>query len=171
MVYSAGFAELGQDGEQLQHDLVTAAGSMALIGPNSSGVLNFVSGAHLYGFQHGSEQVSRGIAFVTQSGMLGNTLTLNDRSLPIAYVISAGNQAVCSIEEIIESLNDNAAVSAIALYIEGLTDIGRFRRLYASVERGVPVVAMKAGTSSIGANWPDAHRSLAGADALYRPSV
>ena len=57
VVYSAGFAELGQDGEQLQHDLVTAAGSMALIGPNSSGVLNFVSGAHLWPFQHGSEQV------------------------------------------------------------------------------------------------------------------
>ena len=170
VVYSAGFAELGQDGEQLQHDLVTAAGSMALIGPNSSGVLNFVSGAHLWPFQHGSEQVPRGIAFVTQSGMLGNTLTLNDRSLPIAYVISAGNQAVCSIEEIIESLNDNAAVSAIALYIEGLTDIRRFAAaVHASVERGVPVVAMKAGTSSIGANLTQTHTgSLAGADALYR---
>ncbi|MEM7405325.1 MAG: acetate--CoA ligase family protein [Pseudomonadota bacterium] len=169
VVYSAGFAELGEDGELLQTKLVEVAGTMPIIGPNSSGVLNFVSGAHLWPFQHGGTRVSRGTAFITQSGMLGNTLTLNDRSLPFAYVISAGNQATCGIEETIEALHGDDAVSAIALYIEGLNDVPRFARAAArSIDAGVPIVALKAGSSKIGAELTVTHTgSLAGTNDLY----
>ncbi|MEE9209757.1 MAG: acetate--CoA ligase family protein [Kiloniellales bacterium] len=168
--YTAGFSELGEDGAALERDLVEAAGEIALVGPNCSGLLNYARNAVLWPFDHGGVKVERGVAFVTQSGMLGNTMTLNQRSVPFAYVISAGNQAMLSTEDYLEVLVEDPAVSAIGLYIESLRDIPRFADgAVRALEVGVPIVALKVGTSEIGARLTVTHTgSLSGTDDLYQ---
>ncbi|MGE4561471.1 MAG: acetate--CoA ligase family protein, partial [Rhodospirillales bacterium] len=168
--YTAGFGELGEEGARLEQELVKTAGDVALVGPNCSGILNFVDNAPLWPFAYRNRPVERGVAFVTQSGMLGNTVTLNQRSVPFAYIISAGNQAMLGIEDYLDVLVEDPAVSAIALYVEGLSNIPRFTdAAVRALEHDVPIVVLKAGTSEIGAKLTVTHTgSLSGTDDLYQ---
>ena len=124
--FTAGYGELGASGQQAEAELVEAAGSMALVGPNCYGLVNFTNGAVLWPFGAGSERCQKGVALVMQSGMLPANMIMNDRSVPISYVISAGNQAVLAIEDYIDVLLDDSAVTAIGLYIEGIKSIRKF---------------------------------------------
>ncbi|MGI9415968.1 MAG: acetate--CoA ligase family protein [Hyphomicrobiales bacterium] len=168
--YAAGFRELGAEGAELEAALVDAAGDLALVGPNCFGTLNFVAGAALWPYDHGGGRVERGVAIVSQSGMLSSNLTMNRRSVPIAHVIGAGNQAVLGIEDYLDVLVDDPAVTAIGLYIEQLRDVARFSdAALRALEAGTPIVAMKAGASDIAARLTVTHTgSLSGSDHAYQ---
>ncbi|NQV43881.1 MAG: acetate--CoA ligase family protein [Rhodospirillales bacterium] len=172
--YSAGFGELGAEGAARERDMIEAAGDMAFVGPNCSGILNYVESAALWPFDHGGspggKPVERGAAFITQSGMLGNTVTMNQRNLPFAYVISSGNQGMLGVEDFLDVLIDDPKVSAIGLYIEGLRDIRKFAdAAIRALQAGKPIVAQKVGTSEIGAQLTITHTgSLSGTDELYQ---
>ena len=167
--YAAGFAERGAEGAALQERLVAAAGEMAVVGPNCFGLLNYLDGAALWPEGHGGEARDRGVALVMQSGNIALNLTMQERSLPIAYVISAGNQACLGLGDYVDALIDDPRVSAIGLYIEGLSDVPGFARAAArALEKGVPLVALKTGNSEMGARIALSHTSsLAGTEALY----
>lgn len=167
--YAAGFAEMGEHGRALQDALIAAAGPMALIGPNCYGVLNYLDRACLWPDVHGGAPVEQGVAVISQSGNISLTVSCQGRSLPLAYVISVGNQAMLGPAPLIEALLDDTRVRAIGLYIEGLDDIPGFSRAaVAALERGVPLVALKAGHSALGARLALTHTSsLAGSEQLY----
>jgi acyl-CoA synthetase (NDP forming) len=168
--FTAGFGELGEEGARLERKLVEAAGDLALVGPNCSGLLNFVGNARLWPFSHRGMHVDKGVAFITQSGMLGNTMTLNRRSVSFAYIISSGNQAMLGVEDYLEVLVDDPAVSGIGLYIESLRDVPRFAdAAIRCLKKGIPIVVQKAGSSEIGSRLTVTHTgSLSGADELYQ---
>ena len=174
--YTAGFGETGAAGAQLERRLVAAAGEMALVGPNCSGMLNYAHKAVLWPFDHGGTDVQggiaveRGAAFITQSGMLGNTVTMNRRALPFSHIVSSGNQAALGVEDFLEVLLEDPSVSSIGLYIESLRDVPRFAEAaLRALELGKPIVAQKVGTSEIGARLTVTHTgSLSGAKELYR---
>ena len=77
--YTAGFRELGGVGAELEKVLAKVAGDLALVGPNVFGLLNYVSGAHLWPYAHGGKRVERGVALVSQSGMFSGYVTTNQR--------------------------------------------------------------------------------------------
>ena len=167
--YASGFAEVGGDGVALQAALVQAAGSMALIGPNCYGMLNYLDGVALWPDQHGGQRQSQGVALITQSGNIGLNLTMQTRGLPLAYLITVGNKAGNSMESLVENLLSDPRVSVIGLHIEGLDDVAAFSRVaLKALRQGVPLVALKAGSSTLGAQTAMSHTSsLAGPDALY----
>ena len=167
--YASGFAEVGGDGVALQAALVQAAGGMALIGPNCYGMLNYLDGVALWPDQHGGQRQSQGVALITQSGNIGLNLTMQTRGLPLAYLITVGNKAGNSMESLVESLLSDPRVSVIGLHIEGLDDVAAFSRVaIKALRQGVPLVALKAGSSALGAQTAMSHTSsLAGPDALY----
>jgi acetyl-CoA synthetase len=167
--YASGFAEVGGAGEVLQRRLIEAAGEMAIIGPNCYGVLNYLDGAAMWPDQQGGCRVERGVAIVTQSGNLGLNLTMQRRSLPLAYLVAVGNASGAGIPEIIEALLDDPRITAIGLHIEGLDDLAALSRAGVKAHaRRVPLVALKSGTSELGARGTVSHTSsLAGPDALY----
>lgn len=174
--YTAGFGETGAAGLALERQMVAAAGDMALVGPNCSGMLNYVHKAVLWPFDHGGMNfrgnlgTERGAAFITQSGMLGNTVTMNRRALPFSHIVSSGNQAALGVEDFLEVLLEDPAVSVIGLYIESLKDVPRFAKsALRALEVGKPIVAQKVGTSEIGAQLTVTHTgSLSGAKELYQ---
>jgi acyl-CoA synthetase (NDP forming) len=167
--YTAGFREAGAAGAALEARLVAAAGEMALVGPNCYGVINYLDRAALWPFAHGGTCPGWGAAIVTQSGMLSSDITMTQRSLPLTHMISCGNQSVLSLEDYVEHLIGNPAVRAIGLHIEGLRDVPRFARIAAqALASGVPIVALKTGSSQIGASLTVSHTgSLSGTDDLY----
>ncbi len=167
--YASGFAEVGGAGVALQRRLVAAAGSMALVGPNCYGMLNYLDGVALWPDQHGGERVGRGVAIVSQSGNIALNLTMQRRNLPLAYMVTVGNKAGVGIEAIVEALLQDERVSAIGLHIEGLDDVAAFSQVaLRALARGVPLVALKAGSSALGASTTVSHTgSLAGPDVLY----
>jgi len=167
--YAAGFAETGGEGIELQKALVAASGDLAVVGPNCYGILNYVDGVAMFASGFGGGRVKRGVAIIAQSGNLALNLTQNDRSVPIAYVITAGNQAVLKLADYIDVLGEDEHVSAIALYIEGLDDVPGFSRAVLKARRnGKQVIAFKAGNSELGAKLAMSHTSsLAGNDKLY----
>jgi acyl-CoA synthetase (NDP forming) len=169
--YAAGFAELGAEGRALQDQLVAAAGQMALIGPNCYGLLNYLDGVALWPDLHGGGRVERGVAIVSQSGNIALNLTMNQRSVPLAYVVSVGNKAVTGLGDCIEALIADPRVAAIGLYIEGLKDVVGFSRAAAAaLEKGVPLVALTVGSSHVGRRLALSHTaSLAGEAALAQP--
>lgn len=167
--YASGFAEVGGEGLALQSELVQAAGPMALIGPNCYGMLNYLDGVALWPDQHGGHRQSQGVALITQSGNIGLNLTMQTRGLPLAYLITVGNKAGNSMESLVESLLSDPRVTVIGMHIEGLDDVAAFSRVaLKALRQGVPLVALKAGSSALGAQTAMSHTSsLAGPDALY----
>ena len=165
--FSAGFKEAGNT--QQEKDLVEATGDMALIGPNCYGLINYIDNSALWSFEHGGWSPGYGAAIVTQSGMFSSDITMSQRSLPLAYMVSAGNQAVLGQEDFLDFFADDPAVRAIGLHIEGLQDIPRFERAaLKALSKGIPVVVLKTGSSSIGSELTVSHTgSLSGSVELY----
>ena len=165
--FTAGFKETGN--AQAEQALIDATGDMALIGPNCYGVINYIDNAALWSFEHGGWSPGYGAAIITQSGMFASDITMSQRSLPLAYMVSAGNQAVLGQEDFLDVFADDPAVRAIGLHIEGLQDIRRFERAaLKALSRGIPVVALKTGSSDIGSALTVSHTgSLSGAAELY----
>jgi len=167
--YASGFAEAGDDGRALQQDLLAAADGMPVVGPNCYGTVSATVGAALWPDQQGLSRVERGVALVTQSGNIGLNLTLQTRPLSISHLLTLGNQADVGIEECLEDLLGDPAVSAVGLHVEALHDVARFeeacRRASAA---GVPIVALKTGSSPRAAEIAASHTSsLVGTDAAY----
>jgi len=167
--YTAGFGEAGDPGREAEQQLIQAAGDLALIGPNCYGVINYLTGVALWPFAHGGDCPGYGCAVITQSGMLSSDLTMSQRSVPITHMISIGNQAVLSMEDLIEELCQDERVRAIGLHIEGLKDVGRFASVaQQALTLGKPIVALKTGSSAIGKTLTTSHTgSLSGEDDLY----
>jgi len=167
--YAAGYTEVGGEGVALQAEFIEAAGDLAVVGPNCYGLLNFVDGICLWPTGALGHQVATGCALVMQSGNLALNLSRNDRSVPFAYVISSGNQAILSAADYVDALADDPKVTAIGLYLEGIKDVPAFSRAAAkALRRGKPLVALKAGNSELGAQFAMSHTgSLAGSDKMY----
>ena len=167
--YTAGFREAGAAGLALEAGLIEAAGDLALVGPNCYGVINYLDHAAMWPFAHGGGCHGHGAAIITQSGMLSSDITMSQRSLPLTHMISCGNQSVLTVEDFVDHLIGHPAVRAIGLHIEGLRNIPRFAAVaLRAAESGVPVVALKTGSSRIGAALTVSHTgSLSGTDDLY----
>ncbi len=167
--YTAGFGETGADGAAHEKRLIAAAGEMALVGPNCYGIINYLDRTALWPFAHGGVCPGYGAAIITQSGMLSSDLTMSQRSVPFAYMVSAGNQSCIHLEDFVDVLSDQPGVRAIGLHVEGLKDVGRFEQAALKALRlNVPIVALKTGTSAIGAELTVSHTgSLSGTNELY----
>jgi acyl-CoA synthetase (NDP forming) len=171
--FASGFleslAETG-DGADLQAALVAAAGDMPFLGPNCYGFINTLEGAALWPDQHGAVQTDRGVAIVTQSSNIAINLTMQQRGLPVAYVVTAGNQAQTDLAQISMSLLQDPRVSALGLHIEGISDLPAFCAMARlAQELGKPIVALKVGASEQAQTATISHTaSLAGSDAGAR---
>ena len=171
--FAAGFRETGHydpDGERLQRELVEAAGDMPIIGPNCYGLINYADGALLWPDQHGGVRLApdaRGVGVITQSSNIACNLTMQQRGLPMAFLMTAGNQAQTGLSEMALGLLEDDRVSVLGLHIEGFDSVDGFERLAKrSRELNKPVVAMKVGRSEQARAGTVSHTaSLAGSDA------
>jgi acyl-CoA synthetase (NDP forming) len=174
--FASGFREAqleSADGADLQEQLLLAAKDMPVIGPNCYGFINYLDGVALWPDQHGGLQVDCGVAIVTQSSNVAINLTMQSRALPLAYVVTVGNQAQTGLAQIGQALLDDPRVTVLGLYIEGVGDLRAFEALAVQARRmGKPIVALKTGRSPQARAGAVSHTaslagSGAGAQALF----
>ena len=145
--FASGFKETA-DGADLNDQLLAAAGGLPILGPNCYGVLNAVDQVALWPDQHGLVPVERGVAILAQSSNIAINLTMQQRGLPIAYTITAGNQAQQGLASIARTVIRDDRVTALGFYIESFGDIADFEELARlSQALGKPIVALKVGRS------------------------
>jgi acyl-CoA synthetase (NDP forming) len=168
--FTAGYSETGEQGKMLEKELVDAAGDLALVGPNCYGLINYIRDAMLWPFGAGSCESDKGVALIMQSGMITADMAMNQRSVPLSYVISAGNQAMLAIEDYIDVLVDDEHVTGFGVYIEGIVDIGKFSAAaLKALKAKKPIVLLKAGSSRIGSELAVSHTgSLSGGDEAHQ---
>ena len=168
--FASGFLEAeaeDSEGADLQKRLLEAAGDMSVLGPNCYGFINYLDGALLWPDQHGGQRVEKGMAIVTQSSNIAINLTMQKRALPLAYVVTCGNQAQTGLAEIGEALLEDDRVTVLGLHIEGFGDLRAFEALALKARQlGKQIVALKVGRSAQARAATVSHTaSLAGGDA------
>ncbi len=168
--FASGFLEAeaeDSEGADLQQGLLEAAGDMPVLGPNCYGFINYLDGALLWPDQHGGQRVEKGVAIVTQSSNIAINLTMQKRALPLAYVVTCGNQAQTGLAEIGEALLEDDRVTVLGLHIEGFGDLRAFEALALRARQlGKQIVALKVGRSAQARAATVSHTaSLAGGDA------
>ena len=168
--FSSGFSETGTDlGRRLTEELCERAGDLPFFGPNCYGFVNFFDRVAMMPDQIVGASPDRGVAVICQSGTLALTLMFNQRSLPIGYLFSVGNQTRIAVEDLIEALADDPRVTAFGLYLEGIQDPARFARAAEVARRvGKPIAAIKSGRTAAAARTAHSHTgALAGADSVF----
>jgi acyl-CoA synthetase (NDP forming) len=150
--FASGFSEASDEDShalQLHEALLAAAGEMPILGPNCYGLINCLDRAILWPDQHGAVAVDSGVALLTQSSNIAINLTMQTRGLPIAYVFTAGNQAVVSLAQLALWTIEDPRVTAIGLHIEGFNDVREYERLAQRAhELNKSVIAIKVGKSA-----------------------
>jgi acetyl-CoA synthetase len=166
--YATGFTEAGEEGSELQKQLLEASGSMPLIGPNCYGLLNYLTGAMLWPDQQGGRRVDEGVAIITMSSNVGFNLTMQRRGLPIAFMISLGNRLKFDLHNAIYTFAQQDNVTALGLFVETMPDPKAFEEaVNVARELGKPIVAIKVGRSEVAKKMVISHTaSLAGSDVL-----
>ncbi|MEM6384809.1 MAG: acetate--CoA ligase family protein [Pseudomonadota bacterium] len=171
--FASGFQEAVRgldDGADLQAALISAAGEMPIIGPNCYGLLNYLDNVAIWPDQHGGRPVARGVAIVTQSSNVAINLTMQRRGLPLAYVMTVGNQAQLSWADVGRALLEDERVTSLGLHIEGIGDLRAFEALANEARtRDKPIVALRIGRSDEARSALLSHTaSLAGTEAGAR---
>jgi acetate---CoA ligase (ADP-forming) len=166
--FAVGFSDVGQEGAELQAQLLEASGDMPLIGPNTYGYLNYLTGAMLWPDQQAGQRADTGVGIITMSSNVGFNLTMQRRGLPIACMLSLGNKMKFQLHDAIRLFAQQPGVTTLGLYLETIPDPKEFEEaVNFARELGKPVVAVKTGRSEVGQKMVVSHTaSLAGSDVL-----
>lgn len=173
IVLAGGYSETGADGARRQRELLDAAGSMRLLGPNTIGLVNLSDRIVLSasGALELKEFIAGGIGVVSQSGgILGALLSrATARGIGLSKLVATGNEADLDVSDFIDHLAHDEATRVIALYLEGIRDPDRFRRAaLKAAAAGKPIVAFKIGRSESGARAAASHTgAMAGSDRVH----
>jgi acetate---CoA ligase (ADP-forming) len=162
VIFSAGFAETGAAGAELQArlDALVATADTRLLGPNTN----------LNAFESFTEgNPGRAVALITQSGHQGRPIfQAQDLGLRLSAWAPTGNEVDLEFADFARWFADQPEVGVIAAYIEGFKD-GRTLMLAAdhAAQEGVPVVVVKVGKTDEGASMAQSHTGhLTGSDAV-----
>ena len=160
VIFAAGFAELGPEGEELQQRLeaLVAAGSTHLLGPNTN----------LNAFETFADELpGKRIALITQSGHQGRPVfQAQELGIALSHWAPAGNEADLEFADFARYFADLPDTGAVAAYIEGFKD-GRTMMLAAdhAATAGVPLVVIKVGRTAEGRSMAKSHTGhLTGSD-------
>ena len=160
VIFAAGFAEMDDEGEELQHRLenLVASGETHLLGPNTN----------LNAFETFRDDLGdRSIALITQSGHQGRPIFQSQElGVAMSHWAPAGNEADLEFADFARYFADLDTTGAIAAYIEGFKD-GRTMMLAAdhAARAGVPLVCVKVGRTEEGTSMAKSHTGhLTGSD-------
>jgi len=157
VIFSSGFAEVGNREAQDELARIAREGGIAMLGPNCLGYTNFADGFAVT-FSVAREvprlkpdRIDPAVAIVSQSGglMAFARAALEAANLPTAYLASTGNEAGVGLADFINFFADDPATSVIALYLEEVRDPQAFLAAARHARsKGKPVVMIHPGRSA-----------------------
>jgi acetate---CoA ligase (ADP-forming) len=172
VLLTSGFAEVGEEGAELERQVVDLARrrGLTILGPNGNGFINAAAGITPYGLAIDPPLLPGPVGVVLQSGALASAVLTfaQARNVGVSLLVSVGNESMVSLTDVMRYLIDDDDTRVIALFIESLRHPEEFLALAReALVRGKPVVALKVGRSQAGARVAKAHTgSLVGDDAV-----
>jgi acyl-CoA synthetase (NDP forming) len=167
-VVSQGFADAGEDGAQMQAELVDIADEYGIhvVGPNTMGVHSFTTD-FTTAFAPITHRETKPIGVISQTGLF----SMSFPDMPYAKFVDLGNAAGLDHVDVLQYYAEDPEIEQVFMHIEGLGE-GRGRDLVdvarETVEGGTSVLAMKTGTSEMGRSQAESHTgSLMGEDAVF----
>ncbi|MGM0932518.1 MAG: acetate--CoA ligase family protein [Bacteroidota bacterium] len=164
IIFSAGFSEKDQNGEQLEKNIVRlindAGGS--LLGPNNIGLINkHYTGVFTTPIPKLDE---KGVDFVSGSGATAvfTIEAAKNMGLTFSSIYTVGNSAQIGVEEILEYLDESfekeSSSKVKLLYIESIKSPLKFLKHTTSlIRKGCKIAAIKAGSSEAGNRAASSH--------------
>ncbi len=172
IVLASGYRETGDEGHAMERALArqAAAHGITLLGPNCLGFLNAHANAGPFALTAPRPVQAGPVGVALQSGALASVILsfARARAIGISTLATLGNEAMITATDMIDYLVADDNTKVICLFLEQIGDPARFA---AAAERareaGKPIVALKAGSSSVGRQAALAHTgSVAGDDAV-----
>lgn len=182
VVLSAGFKEIGKDGEKLEKDLIETANKhqMNLLGPNCLGFVNKLCPINATFGEPIKE--SGNLRFISQSGAIAAGLFdwCNANQIGISEFVTLGNKAGLNENDILHyfyqqsqnKLTDHngsglSHVEPIGLYLESISDGGEFLKLTSEISKVNPIFMIKPGKTQAAAKAMQSHTgAIAGEDSV-----
>ncbi len=172
IILSAGFSEMGEEGKQLENEVVSIINSVdgVLIGPNGIGVLT--PNYHGVFTEPIPKMDTSGVDFISGSGATAVFIleTGIARGLTFASIFSVGNSAQTGVEDILkymdETFDPEKSPKVKLLYLENI-DKPQMLLKHASslIRKGCKIAAIKAGSSDEGSRAASSHTgALASSD-------
>jgi acetate---CoA ligase (ADP-forming) len=170
VIHASGFADAGPAGVSRQRELVRIAEhyDIALSGPNNMGVLNLLDRSGMWTMPL-DRAVSGPVAIVSQSGSAAIALSEDPRRSGLAYILTAGNEAVLEVTDYLEFVVADDRVRIVLMFIESIRSPQRFAACAQKAARlGKRIVAIKVGQSAGARALIRSHtNSIAGDDETY----
>ena len=170
IIITAGFKEVGVEGLKLERELqaVSKEYNIRLVGPNCVGLMDThtpLNASFAAGFPDKGN-----ISFISQSGAM--VIAILDWSfqagLGFSRFISLGNKSDLNESDFIESCAADPNTKVILVYAEDVSDGERFVRVCTEASKIKPIVILKSGTSTAGAQAASSHTgALAGSNRAY----
>jgi acetyl coenzyme A synthetase (ADP forming)-like protein len=175
VIISGGFKETGEKGEKLENEIkkrITVS-NLRIIGPNCIGIYDPTS--HVDTLFLPTYRLSRpkpgATAFITQSGAFGAAILdwASSQDIGISKFISIGNKIDVDEVDLLNYLAEDSLTTCITLYVESIERGREFLKAASKVIERKPLIVLKGGTTSEGANAALSHTgSMAGAASIYK---
>ncbi|TRZ74597.1 MAG: CoA-binding protein [Deltaproteobacteria bacterium] len=168
IVISSGFAEIGNN--DLQRELVEKAmkSRVRILGPNIFGL--YYTPADLCATFCTPYTEKGGTALSCQSGGVGMAIIGYSRSnrMGVSAIVGVGNKCDVDEDDLIEFFGQDQNTKVIAMHVEDIKDGVAFVRAAGKISRQKPIIALKAGATSLGERAAFSHTgALAGDDRIY----
>jgi acyl-CoA synthetase (NDP forming) len=173
-VMTSGFAELDEEGADLEHEMIAAARAkgVRIVGPNSVGTANLWSGVvpSFSQFFDRTGLTPGEVALVSQSGAFGTAILAGAEQAGIRFghFVSSGNETDLEFCDFGRHLLEQERVKAVCGYIESVKKgdaFVAFARRAAAL--GKPIIVLKVGASQAGATAARSHTgALVGSDTV-----
>jgi acetate---CoA ligase (ADP-forming) len=169
VVISAGFAEAGVSGKEMELELVRKVREygMRMVGPNCFGVINTDPAHPLNASFSPAFPPAGSVAMASQSGALGIAALdfALDYHLGLSKFVSLGNKAELSSNDLLEYWENDDKTQVILLYLESFGNPTRFSEIARRITAKKPIIALKSGRSVSGNRAAGSHTAaLAASD-------
>lgn len=176
VVYSAGFKEIGHEGEKLEQDLINLIKkyNINLLGPNCFGFVNSNLNVNA---TFGMGLKNRGkVKFVTQSGAIAASIFdyANYKGFGFSEFITLGNKTSINENDILDYFNSDYSATPVpvGLYLESLVDGKDFLTKVKKISTKSPAFIIKPGASDAAKKVMKSHTgSLAGEDVVLSEAL
>lgn len=150
VIISAGFSEIGTEGQKREKELLEIAkkNNLNILGPNCLGFIipslklnaSFASGLPKAGH----------ISFISQSGALAVALIniAKKENVKFSNIISIGNKVQMSESELLEFVAQDKNTQVIGMYLENIKNGKQFIETAQKVSKNKPIVILKAGKNA-----------------------
>ena len=169
-IASAGYGEAGDEGQQMQDELVALGDELGLLiaGPNGQGVVS--PPARLCAQIVAPYPPAGGIGIASQSGNFISSF-MNyavQTGVGVSRAVSAGNAAAVTIPDYLDFYADDEATAVALAYVEGVPDGRGFFERTRAVAARTPLVLVKGGATAGGQRAAASHTgSLASDDRVF----